>query len=231
MDEGLPPDVSAVLGALLTADDPVHAGLREQLPHLRVRNRCSCGCGSAYFEVDTDAVPPTPVDERRTVVAVGSRDPQPPKRPPDPTGDSASWRRCATIPVSATGNSTASFPPGWTSLADARRTPRRRFRSPARARHPTTTPAPETPSDRPSPADAAATANPPDAPFRSWRPTSSRRWPRPWPERPRTTSSWSCPEPRRHAGPRRNPRPARPRNTDVGRSILPGTPEHTDRPV
>ncbi|MFE6052530.1 hypothetical protein ACFQ6N_17390 [Kitasatospora sp. NPDC056446] len=56
----LPPDVAEVLHALLDDDDPVHLALRAQVPHLRVRERCTCGCGTTYFDLDTAAVQPAP---------------------------------------------------------------------------------------------------------------------------------------------------------------------------
>ncbi|MGW1773149.1 hypothetical protein [Streptomyces sp. NPDC002104] len=68
----LPPDVAAaldaVLDAVLSPQHPVHRTLRRQVPHLRVTGRCSCGCGTTYFDLDTDrvAAAPTPAG---TVVA------------------------------------------------------------------------------------------------------------------------------------------------------------------
>ncbi|WP_409471804.1 hypothetical protein [Streptomyces sp. HC307] len=58
MTESLPADVADVLGAVLNAEDPVHVALRKQIPHLSVRARCTCGCGTAYFELDTSEVEP-----------------------------------------------------------------------------------------------------------------------------------------------------------------------------
>ncbi|WP_043478668.1 hypothetical protein [Kitasatospora sp. MBT66] len=58
MTEDLPPDVADVLDALLDTDDPVHAALRAQVPHLSVSGRCTCGCGTAYFGLDRSAVRP-----------------------------------------------------------------------------------------------------------------------------------------------------------------------------
>ncbi|GAA1556530.1 hypothetical protein GCM10009678_44470 [Actinomadura kijaniata] len=65
----LPEDVADVLDLLLDGDGPAHRELRGQLPHLGVRERCGCGCGTAYFELDTDAVPPASVPGRGTVIA------------------------------------------------------------------------------------------------------------------------------------------------------------------
>ncbi|MER8047450.1 hypothetical protein [Streptomyces sp. NPDC094032] len=58
MTEPLPPDVAEVLDALLDADDPVHLALRAQVPHIRVQKRCTCGCGTADFGLDTASVRP-----------------------------------------------------------------------------------------------------------------------------------------------------------------------------
>ncbi|MFB7949862.1 hypothetical protein ACFC6L_33710 [Kitasatospora phosalacinea] len=69
MTEHLPPDVAEVLDALLGDDDPVHLALRVQLPHLRVRERCTCGCGTAYFDLDAAAVRPAPSGPRTVVAA------------------------------------------------------------------------------------------------------------------------------------------------------------------
>ncbi|MFB8240227.1 hypothetical protein ACFC58_27140 [Kitasatospora purpeofusca] len=60
MTECLPSDVADVLAVLLNGDDPVHVALRAQIPHLRVSGRCTCGCGTAYFDLDTTAVQPAP---------------------------------------------------------------------------------------------------------------------------------------------------------------------------
>ncbi|MER7519160.1 hypothetical protein [Streptomyces sp. NPDC126499] len=58
MDDSLPPDVLAALDVLLgDGDDPVHAALRRQVPHLRTAGRCDCGCGTTDFSIDTAAVP------------------------------------------------------------------------------------------------------------------------------------------------------------------------------
>ncbi|MGG2463869.1 hypothetical protein ACO0M4_29450 [Streptomyces sp. RGM 3693] len=69
MTDALPADVAEVLGALLGGDDPVHAALRDQVPHLRVYKRCTCGCGTAYFALDIAAVQPAPSGPGTKVVA------------------------------------------------------------------------------------------------------------------------------------------------------------------
>ncbi|QNP67837.1 hypothetical protein [Streptomyces genisteinicus] len=58
MNENLPADVADVLAAVLDADTPVHVALRRQVPHLTVRERCTCGCGTSYFELDTSEAAP-----------------------------------------------------------------------------------------------------------------------------------------------------------------------------
>jgi len=59
----LPADVAAALDVLLDADDPVHAALRRQIPHLRVEGRCTCGCGTTYFApLDPATVPAAPTE-------------------------------------------------------------------------------------------------------------------------------------------------------------------------
>ncbi|MDY0814710.1 hypothetical protein [Kitasatospora purpeofusca] len=69
MTEGLPPDVADVLGDLLDGDDPVHLALRAQVPHLQVRERCTCGCGTTYFELDAASVQPAPSGPSTVVAA------------------------------------------------------------------------------------------------------------------------------------------------------------------
>jgi hypothetical protein len=60
MTEPLPADVADLLDAVLGADDPTHLALREQVAHLRVTERCRCGCGTASLEVDGAAGTPVP---------------------------------------------------------------------------------------------------------------------------------------------------------------------------
>ncbi|MEV7675328.1 hypothetical protein [Streptomyces sp. NPDC088752] len=69
MTETLPADVALVLEAVLGEDDPVHLALRRQVPHLRVQSRCTCGCGTAYFALDTHAVEPAPSGPGTVVAA------------------------------------------------------------------------------------------------------------------------------------------------------------------
>ncbi|OIK01356.1 hypothetical protein [Streptomyces colonosanans] len=72
MPEALPADMALVLNAVLGKDGPVHLALREQSPYLRVRERCTCGCGTAYFDLDTGEVEPAPSGPG-TVVAADAR--------------------------------------------------------------------------------------------------------------------------------------------------------------
>jgi hypothetical protein len=65
----LPADVADALAVLLGGEDPVHVALREQMPHLRVRERCACGCGTAYFELDPSAAAPAPSGAGTVVAA------------------------------------------------------------------------------------------------------------------------------------------------------------------
>ncbi|WP_017589038.1 hypothetical protein [Nocardiopsis ganjiahuensis] len=67
--ERLPADVTDVLERMLEPGDPVHAALRKQVPHLRLRSRCTCECGTAYFEIDAGAVEPAPINSGSPVVA------------------------------------------------------------------------------------------------------------------------------------------------------------------
>jgi hypothetical protein len=69
MTESLPADVADVLAAVLNTDSPVHAALRRQVPHLRVQARCTCGCGTAYFALDTSEVEPAPTGPGTVVAA------------------------------------------------------------------------------------------------------------------------------------------------------------------
>ncbi|MFZ3561689.1 hypothetical protein [Streptomyces sp. BH055] len=72
VNESLPDDVADVLAALLDKDTAMHDALRRQVPHISVRARCECGCGTTYFDLDTSKVPPAPVGPR-TVVAVAEQ--------------------------------------------------------------------------------------------------------------------------------------------------------------
>ncbi|MFZ3498448.1 hypothetical protein ACODT5_35355 [Streptomyces sp. 5.8] len=65
----MPSDVAAALDVLLGPADAAHGALRRQVPHLRVSGRCSCGCGTAYFELDTDGVPAAPLPAGTVVAA------------------------------------------------------------------------------------------------------------------------------------------------------------------
>ncbi|WP_460060764.1 hypothetical protein [Streptomyces sp. YKOK-I1] len=69
MNESLPADVADVLAAVLNGDTPVHIALRQQVPYLSVRARCTCGCGTAYFELDTSKVESAPTGPSTVVVA------------------------------------------------------------------------------------------------------------------------------------------------------------------
>ncbi|MFD7079247.1 hypothetical protein [Streptomyces sp. NPDC059918] len=69
MNESLPADVAEVLAGILNGDTPVRIALRRQIPHLLVRARCTCGCGTAYFELDTSEVEPAPTGPGTVVAA------------------------------------------------------------------------------------------------------------------------------------------------------------------
>lgn len=68
MTLGLPSDVADALGFLLGTEDETHQALRQQVPYLRVAGRCTCGCGTTYFDLDADAVTAAP-SPAGTVVA------------------------------------------------------------------------------------------------------------------------------------------------------------------
>ncbi|MEU7006574.1 hypothetical protein [Streptomyces sp. NPDC046332] len=72
MTDSLPSDVADVLAAVLNTDDPVQAALRSQVPYLSVRERCTCGCGTAYFALAADEVEPASTGAG-TVVAAEAR--------------------------------------------------------------------------------------------------------------------------------------------------------------
>ncbi|MFF8832785.1 hypothetical protein [Streptomyces sp. NPDC015131] len=69
MSGNLPDDVADVLGLVLDGDDPVRAALRGHVPYLRVTSRCTCGCGSAYFALDTGEVDRAPTGPGAVVAA------------------------------------------------------------------------------------------------------------------------------------------------------------------
>ena len=71
MSRPLPAEVTETLDAMLDPADPVHRALRDQIPHLDVQGRCTCGCGTTYFAIDTDAVTPAPTGPN-IVVAAGA---------------------------------------------------------------------------------------------------------------------------------------------------------------
>ncbi|MEV3854293.1 hypothetical protein AB0J38_08205 [Streptomyces sp. NPDC050095] len=69
MNQDLPADVADALATLLSADTPVNVALRRQVPHLGVLERCTCGCGTAYFDLDTRKVEPAPTGPGTLVAA------------------------------------------------------------------------------------------------------------------------------------------------------------------
>ncbi|WRZ87822.1 hypothetical protein OHB54_01215 [Streptomyces sp. NBC_01007] len=69
MIESLPADVAEVLAAVLDADNPFHVVLRRQVSHLSVRARCTCGCGTTYFQLDSSEVEPAPTNLGTVVAA------------------------------------------------------------------------------------------------------------------------------------------------------------------
>jgi hypothetical protein len=69
MTGSLPDDVADLLDLVLNPDEPVHVALLRQVPHLRVQSRCKCGCGTAYFELDTDEVGPAATGPGAVVAA------------------------------------------------------------------------------------------------------------------------------------------------------------------
>ncbi|MER7768703.1 hypothetical protein [Kitasatospora sp. NPDC096140] len=69
MTTSLPDDVADVLGLILSTDEPVHVALRRQVPHLSVQTRCTCGCGTTYFALNTIDVEPAPTDPGTVVAA------------------------------------------------------------------------------------------------------------------------------------------------------------------
>ncbi|OIV37106.1 hypothetical protein BIV57_12770 [Mangrovactinospora gilvigrisea] len=69
MTDSLPEDVADVFDLVLSPADPVHMALRLQVPRLKVLSRCLCGCGTACFELDADAVVPAPTGLGTVVAA------------------------------------------------------------------------------------------------------------------------------------------------------------------
>ncbi|WP_329390238.1 hypothetical protein OG625_38620 [Streptomyces sp. NBC_01351] len=58
-----------MLAEVLNTNDPVHVALRRQVPYLSVQGRYTCGCGTAYFELDTSEVEPAPTGPGTVVAA------------------------------------------------------------------------------------------------------------------------------------------------------------------
>lgn len=69
MTGNLPADIADVLAFVLNTDEPVHAALRKQVPHLSVQSRCTCGCGTVCFELATSEVEPAPIGPGTVVAA------------------------------------------------------------------------------------------------------------------------------------------------------------------
>ncbi|MFF0836604.1 MULTISPECIES: hypothetical protein [unclassified Streptomyces] len=69
MTGSLPEDVADVLDLVLNTGEPAHVALRRQVSQLRVQSRCKCGCGTAYFELDTAAVELAPTGPGAVVAA------------------------------------------------------------------------------------------------------------------------------------------------------------------
>jgi hypothetical protein len=69
MTDSLPEDIADVLDLVLNQDEPVHAALRRQVPQLSVQSRCERGCGTAYFDLDVNAVEPAPTAPGTVVAA------------------------------------------------------------------------------------------------------------------------------------------------------------------
>ncbi|MBS2965929.1 hypothetical protein KGA66_22985 [Actinocrinis puniceicyclus] len=63
--EPFPDDVVMTLTHLLRPDDPVQTALLAQIPHVTIKGRCGCGCATVYFDLDTGAVMPGPIDPAR----------------------------------------------------------------------------------------------------------------------------------------------------------------------
>ncbi|MDR6981268.1 hypothetical protein J2X68_008011 [Streptomyces sp. 3330] len=69
MIKALPSDVAGVLDVLLRGDDLVHVALLGQMPHLYERGRCTCGCGTTFFDLDTASVQSAPSGPSTVVAA------------------------------------------------------------------------------------------------------------------------------------------------------------------
>ncbi|MFE1928465.1 hypothetical protein ACFW91_38690 [Streptomyces asoensis] len=69
MIKAIPSDAAGVLDVLLSSSDPVQTALRNQVPHLQVTARCTCGCGTTFFDLDTAAVQPAPCGPGTVVAA------------------------------------------------------------------------------------------------------------------------------------------------------------------
>jgi hypothetical protein len=54
-DRPLTPQERAVIERLLSVDFPDVEFFRAQVPAIRVREMCRCGCGTLYFKIDPDA--------------------------------------------------------------------------------------------------------------------------------------------------------------------------------
>lgn len=69
MNQPLPAEVVETLDAVLSATDPAHRALRDQLPLLGVQGRCGCGCGTTYFDIDVDVAISAPTGPATVVAA------------------------------------------------------------------------------------------------------------------------------------------------------------------
>lgn len=69
MHQPLPAEVAETLDAVLSANDPAHRALRDQIPHLGAQGRCECGCGTTYFDIDVSAATSAPTGPGTVVAA------------------------------------------------------------------------------------------------------------------------------------------------------------------
>lgn len=69
MTDSLSGDIADVLDLVLNPDEPIHVALRRQVPNLRMKSRCKCGCGTAYFDLAADVVEPAPTGPGIVVAA------------------------------------------------------------------------------------------------------------------------------------------------------------------